>query len=331
VRFAPALLVRRSFSTLCRRSVVLFSLNSGEAKSQRAWRASFAAVLLRPLASETQALRMPLVCAAALLPFGRCALSRRNALVRRQKTQAVACRCYSFSRSSSLVAQALSHVRRRCFPSLRSAGILVAFISGEASCITRLSRRTPNGVRALHALHSLGAAHIYVMPQLAVCEGSLHASGGPMGVAPRSVTGLVCREFACNAVAVNRRRLAQSVSGRRQYLEAVTPCRCNLARCVPHGDARNRRREHRRVRCVGAKAAAHRLSVRAGFVQAPAGSSHPCFPWSARFGILAPSTSGEAECITGQSRRTHKCVRALRTRASCAPLISDVRATGSNL
>jgi hypothetical protein len=32
---------------------VLFSLNSGEVKSQRAWRASFAAVLLRPLASET--------------------------------------------------------------------------------------------------------------------------------------------------------------------------------------------------------------------------------------------------------------------------------------
>jgi hypothetical protein len=118
--------------TLCRRSVVLCSLNSGEAKSQRAWRASFAAVLLRPLASETQALRMPLVRAAALLPFGRCALSRRNALVRRQKTQAVACRCYSFSRSSSLVAQALSHVRRRCFPSLRRAGILIAFISGEA-------------------------------------------------------------------------------------------------------------------------------------------------------------------------------------------------------
>jgi hypothetical protein len=58
------------------------------------------------------------------------------------------------------------HVRRRCFPSLRSAGILVAFISGEASCITRLSRRTPNGVRALHALHSLGAAHIYVRPHV---------------------------------------------------------------------------------------------------------------------------------------------------------------------
>jgi hypothetical protein len=58
-----------------------------------------------------------------------------------------------------------SHVRRRCFPSLGSAGILVAFISGEASCITRLSRRTPNGVRALHALHSLGAAHIYVRRQ----------------------------------------------------------------------------------------------------------------------------------------------------------------------
>jgi hypothetical protein len=34
--------------------------------------------------------------------------------------------------------------------------------------------------------------------------------------------------------------------------------------------------------------------------------------------------SGAAECITGQSRRTHKCVRALRARASCAPLISDV-------
>jgi hypothetical protein len=32
---------------------VLFSLNSGDVKSQRAWRASFAAVLLRPLASET--------------------------------------------------------------------------------------------------------------------------------------------------------------------------------------------------------------------------------------------------------------------------------------
>jgi hypothetical protein len=41
--------------------------------------------------------------------------------------------------------------------------------------------------------------------------------------------------------------------------------------------------------------------------------------------------SGEAECITSQSRRTHKCVRALRARASCAPLISDVRATGANL
>jgi hypothetical protein len=34
--------------------------------------------------------------------------------------------------------------------------------------------------------------------------------------------------------------------------------------------------------------------------------------------------SGEAECITGQSSRTHKCVRALRARASCAPLIFDV-------
>jgi hypothetical protein len=35
--------------------------------------------------------------------------------------------------------------------------------------------------------------------------------------------------------------------------------------------------------------------------------------------------SGEAGCITSQSRRTHKCVRALRALASCAPLISDVR------
>jgi hypothetical protein len=54
-----------------------------------------------------------------------------------------------------------------------------------------------------------------------------------VGVAPRAVTGLVCREFACNAVAVNRRRLVQSVSGRRQYLEAVTPSRCNFLRRVP--------------------------------------------------------------------------------------------------
>jgi hypothetical protein len=47
----------------------LFSLNSGEAKSQRAWRASFAAVLLRPFARETQALRMPLVSRRSSIAF----------------------------------------------------------------------------------------------------------------------------------------------------------------------------------------------------------------------------------------------------------------------
>jgi hypothetical protein len=39
---------------------------------------------------------------------------------------------------------------------------------------------------------------------------------------------------------------------------------------------------------------------------------------------LCAINSGEAECITGQSSGTHKCVRALRARASCAPLIFDV-------
>jgi hypothetical protein len=45
--------VRRSLLRYAAGRSVLFSLNSGEVKSQRAWRASFAAVLLRPLASET--------------------------------------------------------------------------------------------------------------------------------------------------------------------------------------------------------------------------------------------------------------------------------------
>jgi hypothetical protein len=95
-----------------------------------------------------------------------------------------------------------SHVRRRCFPSLRSAGILIAFISGEASCITRLSRRTPNGVRALHALHSLGAAHIYVIPKAAAEERCAAKNCGeiarscppqrPSAVGPAGATRIAC-------------------------------------------------------------------------------------------------------------------------------------------
>jgi hypothetical protein len=148
----------------------LFSLNSGEAKSQRAWRASFAAVLLRPLASETQASSH----AAGFAPQLHC-LS--DAVRCHDATPSSNAKRHKPSRGGVTPSAAQTawlrkrswHVRRRCFPSLRSAGILVAFISGEASCITRLSRRTPNGVRALHALHSLGAAHIYVMPQAAEC------------------------------------------------------------------------------------------------------------------------------------------------------------------
>jgi hypothetical protein len=62
---------------------------------------------------------------------------------------------------------------------------------------------------------------------------------------------------------------------------------------------------NRRVCRVGAKAAAHTLSARAGLVQAPAGGSHLCFPWPARVGILMPVNTREAECITSWSRPTH--------------------------
>jgi hypothetical protein len=52
-RFAARLLRAGQLRRYAAGRSVLFSLNSGEVKSQRAWRASFAAVLLRPLASET--------------------------------------------------------------------------------------------------------------------------------------------------------------------------------------------------------------------------------------------------------------------------------------
>jgi hypothetical protein len=90
---------------------------------------------------------------------------------------------------------------------------------------------------------------------------------------------------------------------------------------------------NRRVCRVGAKAAAHTLSARAGLVQAPAGGSHLCFPWPARVGILMPVNTREAECITSWSRPTHNglapqgvlVILRLAAPSRCARLTANVR------
>jgi hypothetical protein len=134
---------------------------------------------------------------------------------------------------------------------------------------------------------------------------------------------MVAPNSCARRCAVNRRRLAQSVSGRRQYLQPVTPCRFNLPRRVPWSRSE-----------PPSRASPGSLCGRKGRCAQAVGSGRVCAGARWKLASMLPLVgavrypwainSGEAECITSQSRRTHKCVRALRARASCAPLISDV-------